>query len=65
MNTRNIKPDKTLKAIIEKEKHKHIWKYTPYGNFRTCEAPFPFIPSCGMEQTKIGRTWMTIETNIK
>lgn len=32
-----------------KKEHKHIWKYTVGSNIKVCEAPFPFIESCGLE----------------
>jgi len=34
----------------EVEKHKHIWKYNSASNMRVCEAPFPFIKSCGKSE---------------
>ena len=52
----------------EAKKHKHIWKYNTASNVRVCEAPFPFIESCGeieeiTSQLKDSETYATEDKN--
>ena len=32
--------------------HTHIWKYIGDTGVRVCEAPYPFVPSCGRIEWK-------------
>ncbi|MBI4029484.1 MAG: hypothetical protein HY376_03930 [Candidatus Blackburnbacteria bacterium] len=41
---------KQRKPPTARKKHKHIWKYNTAKKERVCEAPFPFIESCGKKE---------------